>query len=145
MINESDNNDYLFVCENTTYGNIMQSALTYHLDLLKILNKWLYTLNSSIVKSFQQENLIKTYVFEYPMYSDIFYTYKSKKHTLTLYNIDLLKNISPILSYTEKTKIIKNCQINIELLTYDILALLNVFKHFQENTESIEYIKNKRS
>ena len=38
------------------------------------------------------------------MYSDIFYTTKSKKYTLTLYNIDLLKNISAILSFQEKTK-----------------------------------------
>ena len=49
MINENDSSDYLFVSENTTYGNIMQSALTYHLELLKILNKWLYNLNTSII------------------------------------------------------------------------------------------------
>ena len=141
MINENDSSDYLFVSENTTYGNIMQSALTYHLELLKILNKWVYNLNTTIINGFNDTNLIKTYIFEYPMYSDIFYTTKSKKYTLTLYNIDLLKNISAILSFQEKTKILKNCQKNIELLTYDILALLNVFKHFQENQEGIDYIK----
>lgn len=145
MINEKDNSDYLFVSENTTYGNIIQSALTYHLHLLKILNKWIYQLNNSIYKSFNSDNLIKTYILEYPMYSDIFYTTKSKKYALTLYNIDLIKNIKSMLSFQEKNKIIKNCKRNIELLTYDILALLNVFKHFQEDRNSIEYITRNRT
>lgn len=126
-------------------GNIMQSALTYHLQLLKLLNNWLYKLNKSIIKPFQKENLIKTYIFEYPMYSDIFYTYKSKKHALTLYNIELLKDIHTLLVFQEKNKILKNCKLNIELLTYDILALLNVFKHFQEDKNSIEYIIRNRT
>ena len=58
MINEKDNSDYLFVSENTTYGNIIQWRLTYHLHLLKILNKWIYQLNNSIYKSFNSDNLI---------------------------------------------------------------------------------------
>lgn len=122
-------------------GNTVQSAITYHKELLKILNKWLYNLNTSIITGFNDTNLIKTYIFEYAMYSDIFYNVKSKKYTLTFYNIELLKTLYPLLSFQEKNKILKNCQSNIELLTYDILALLNVFKHFQEDKNAIDYIK----
>lgn len=119
----------------------MQSALTYQLNLLQILNEWLYNLNKSIATEFTDTNLIKTYIFEYPMYSDIFYLDKSKKPKLTLYNETLLKVLLPTLTYQEKNKIIKNCKLNIELLTNDILAILNVFKHFVENSAAVDYIK----
>lgn len=118
----------------------MQSALTYHLNLLQILNNWIYELNQKILCEFDNETLIKNYIFEYTMYSDIFYLDKTKKSILTLYNIELLKTILPTLSYTEKQKILQNCNRNIELLTYDVLALLNIFKHFQENSEAKKYV-----
>jgi hypothetical protein len=75
------------------------------------------------------------------MFSDIFYLDKSEKYTLTFYNIDLLNTIHPCLTNAEKIKIQKNCDKNIQLLTYDILALLNVYKHFTENEQGIEYAK----
>ena len=122
-------------------GNTVQSAITSHKELLKILNQWIYKLNSSIIKPFEPTNLIKKYIFEYKMYSDIFYLDKSKQQVLTLYNEKLLSDIFPLLNSGESRKIIKNCEKNIELLTYDLLALLNVFKHFVENKSALEYIR----
>jgi hypothetical protein len=141
MINENDKSDYLFLSENTTYGNTIQTAITYHKELLKILNTWIYNLNKSIIKDFEPTSLIKKYIFEYKMYSDIFYLDRSKQQVLTLYNTKLLSDILPMLNESEKKKILKNCEKNIELLTYDLLALLNVFKHFTEDPDAINYVK----
>jgi len=78
------------------------------------------------------------------MYSDIFYLEKNKKYSLILYNEHYLNNNLINLTVKEKYKIRKICNKNIELLTYDILALLNVFKHFMEDPDTLNYIKEKR-
>ena len=91
LINQNDINDYLFLAETTTYGNTTQSAITYHKQLLKVLNDWVYKLNQTIFKKFKDTEFIKTYCFEYKMFSDIFYLDKSKRYTLTLYNTKLLQ------------------------------------------------------
>lgn len=144
LINENDKNDYLFLAENLTYGTIIQSSLTYYSEILKKLNTWIYNLNKNILKPFNFDELSKTYIFEYPMYSDIFYLEKNKNYSLTFYNLENIEKMLSKISNKEKNKIRKICNKNIELLTYDLLALLNVFKHFMENNEALEYIKNKR-
>jgi hypothetical protein len=144
LINENDKSDYLFLAENLTYGTIIQASLTYYSNILKKLNDWLYNLNKTLIKEFVPTELIKTYIFEYDMYSDIFYLEKTKKYALTFYNTNLLETILPTLTSKEKYKIRKNCNKNIELLTYDVLALLNVFKHFIENEDAVQYIKDNR-
>lgn len=78
------------------------------------------------------------------MYSDIFCLEKTKP-TLTFYNLELLQVLKDKLTNKDKQKIIKNCNKNIELLTYDILALLNIYKHFSEDSIAIKYLKNKRN
>lgn len=118
----------------------MQNTITYHKKLLQILNDWLFNLNTNIFKSFDNTTLIKQYMLEYPMYSDIFYLAKTKKNILTLYNTSLLELILPTLSIKEINTIKQNCKKNIEILTYDIIALLNVFKHFTENPEGKQYV-----
>ena len=67
-----------------------------------------------------------------------------KKYSLILYNEHYLNNNLINLTVKEKYKIRKICNKNIELLTYDILALLNVFKHFMEDPDTLNYIKEKR-
>lgn len=78
------------------------------------------------------------------MYSDIFYLQKIKKYNLPFYNLEYLKNNLINLTVKEKYKIRKICNKNIELLTYDILALLNVYKHFMEDQIAIDYINKTR-
>lgn len=144
LVNESDTSDYLFLAENLTYGNIIQTSLTYFSNLIKILNDWLYNLNLSIIKNLEQDKLFKNYIFEYDMYSDIFYLQKIKKYNLPFYNLEYLKNNLINLTVKEKYKIRKICNKNIELLTYDILALLNVYKHFMEDQIAMDYINKTR-
>ena len=74
------------------------------------------------------------------MFSDIFYLDRSKVYTLSYYNIKLFETIFPILTKAELNKIKRNCLKNINLLTYDILALLNVYKHFIEHPTGISYV-----
>ena len=50
----------------------MQNAITYHKQLLPILNNWLFNLNTKIFKSFLPNQLLKNYSLEYFMFSDIF-------------------------------------------------------------------------
>lgn len=78
------------------------------------------------------------------MYSDIFYLQKIKKYNLPFYNLEYLKNNLINLTVKEKYKIRKICNKNIELLTYDILALLNVYKHFMEDQIAMDYINKTR-
>lgn len=118
----------------------MQSTITYHKQLLQILNDWLFELNTSIFKQFEPSTLIKQYTLEYPMYSDIFYLAKTKKNILTIYNTNLLELILPTLTRKQINTIKTNCEKNIDILTYDIIALLNVFKHFTENPEAKKYV-----
>ena len=118
----------------------MQSTITYHKQLLQILNDWLFELNTSIFKQFEPSTLIKQYTLEYPMYSDIFYLAKTKKNILTIYNTNLLELILPTLTRKQINTIKTNCEKNIDILTYDIIALLNVFKHFTENSEAKKYV-----
>ena len=122
----------------------MQTTITYHKQLLQILNDWLFELNTNIFKQFEPTILIKQYTLEYPMYSDIFYLAKTKKNILTLYNPTLLQLILPTLTHKQINTIKTNCEKNIDILTYDIIALLNVFKHFTENAEAKKYVINTR-
>jgi len=110
--------------------------------LFTILNDWLYQLNKSIILPFNSKELFKKYVFTEKIYSDIFCLEKTKP-SLTFYNIDLLQKIKDKLTNKNIQKIIKQCNKNIELLTYDILALLNIYKHFSEDFVAIKYLKNK--
>jgi len=65
----------------------------------------------------------------YPMYSDMFtYINKNNQYKLYLFN----NNINNITLYKKK-KLIEYAKYNIEVLTSDIIALLNVFKFFDEN------------
>ena len=121
----------------------MQNTITYHNNLLCHLNEWLYNLNTKLLLN-TDNKLFKRYVFEYPMFSDIFYLDKSVQYSLTFYNIELLKNTIHLMKQSEIKKIIKNCNKNIELLTYDILSLLNVYKHFSEDKYAIDYLKQVR-
>lgn len=144
LVNQKNINDYLFLAENTTYGNKSQSSITYQNKLFISLNNWLYQLNKSIILPFNNHQLIKKYSFTEKMFSDIFCLEKTKP-TLTFYNLQLLQDIKDKLSDNNKQKIIKNCIKNIELLTYDILALLNIYKHFEDDSIAIKYLKNKRN
>ena len=110
--------------------------------MFTILNDWLYQLNKSIILPFNSKELFKKYVFTEKIYSDIFCLEKTKP-SLTFYNIDLLQKIKDKLTNKNIQKIIKQCNKNIELLTYDILALLNIYKHFSEDFVAIKYLKNK--
>lgn len=123
-------------------GNKIQSAITYNNKLFAILNDWLYQLNKSIILPFNSKEIFKKYIFTEKMYSDIFCLEKTKP-TLTFYNIELLQKIKNKLTNKNIRKIIKQCNKNIELLTYDILALLNIYKHFNEDSSAIKYLKNK--
>lgn len=78
------------------------------------------------------------------MYSDTFCLERTKPQ-LTLYNLKLLNQVKDTLNIKQKRKIIKNCNKYIELLTYDILALLNVYKHFEQNETAIKYLKQQRT
>lgn len=75
------------------------------------------------------------------MFSDIFYLDTSKQHKLVIYNVQLLKQTINNLKKTDIKKIKKQCEKNIQLLTYDVLALLNIFKHFIQNEQAKQYIK----
>lgn len=61
------------------------------------------------------------------MYSDIFFSIKNNNCQLTIYNIDQYNNITK----KDLAKIYK-C---IKLLTYDLIALLNIFKYFYKQPE----------
>jgi hypothetical protein len=74
------------------------------------------------------------------MFSDIFYLDTSKQHKLVFYNFPLLKRTIDQLKKSDLKKILKHCEKNIQLLTYDILALLNIFKHFIESEEGKIYV-----
>ena len=129
-----------FVLKILHIGNIMQNAITYHKQLLPILNNWLFNLNTKIFKSFLPNQLLKNYSLEYFMFSDIFSNEKRNEYILTYYNINLLKLIYPTLTKYQKSKIKKNILNNISLLTADILALLNVFHHFSESESGKFYV-----
>ena len=75
------------------------------------------------------------------MFSDIFYLDTAKQHKLVLYNQKLLTDTIKNLKKIDIKKIIKQCEKNIQLLTYDILALLNIFKHFIQCEQAKTYIK----
>ena len=79
------------------------------------------------------------------MYSDIFYLNKNKKINLPLFNNSIIKLLLPTFTKRELTQFKKICNKNIEILTYDIIALLNVFKHFTENIDAKCYVVNKRN
>ena len=79
------------------------------------------------------------------MFSDIFYLDTSKQHKIVFYNFQLLRKTIDKLKKSDLRKILKNCEKNIQLLTYDILALLNIFKHFIESEEGKSYVNQHKS
>jgi hypothetical protein len=140
LINKKDKTDFFFLNENTTYGNIMQNAITYHKGILPKLINWINKLNEGLIKpvSVDSTKLYKRYELEFPIYSDIFSFDKQTKNYFYYYNIDLLK--TAILSNKEKQAIVKHVQNYISVLTADLLALLNVFHHFNDSSMFIDYV-----
>jgi hypothetical protein len=74
------------------------------------------------------------------MFSDIFYLDTAKQHKLVFYNFQLLRKTIDSLKKSDLKKILQKCEKNIQLLTYDILALLNIFKHFIESEDGKLYV-----
>ena len=125
-------------------GNKCQSAITYNNNIFKLLNEWIYDLNKQLLSISNNNQLIKKYIFTEKMFSDIFCLEKTKP-MLIYYNEKLLEQTKQDLTKKNKQKIIKICIKNIELLTYDIIALLNVYKHFEDDSSAIKYLKSKRT
>lgn len=107
--------------------------------MLPSINEWLYKLNKELYKPFKSNELTKKYIFEYDMYSDIFYNGNTKDYSLLLYNTDKFDYNK--LTKIEKINFTKKLNKQIKLLTYDVLALLNVYKHFEENAFAKKFIQ----
>lgn len=131
-----------FVLKILHIGNIMQNAITYHKQLLPLLNEWLYKINNNIFQNFKSNELFKIYSLKYPVFSDIFCNKNNyKKYKLIYFNNELLKLKYLTFSKNKQIKLKKIIENLISLLTIDILALLNVFKHFEESEEGKNYKK----
>lgn len=78
------------------------------------------------------------------IFSDIFYL-KEPPYIIKYYNIQLYKEKLKTLSAAEKLELERELEKQIELLTGDILAFLNVFRHFSENKEAKTFINNKNT
>lgn len=129
LYNVKNLNEYLFIPQSTSYGTIMQNAISYNYKLFVYLNKYINQLNNTLSISFDDTEIYKTFKIMYPMYSDMFtYINKNNQYKLYLFN----NNINNITLYKKK-KLIEYAKYNIEVLTSDIIALLNVFKFFDEN------------
>ena len=133
------NYEYVYCAENTSYGTILHNAIAYHTGLFKILNEFVSKINKNLIQEFQPNQIAKLYKNEHLIFSDIFYL-KELPYVIKYYNIKLYKEKIKTLSKSEKLELQQELEKQIELLTGDILAFLNVFHHFSENQQAIEYI-----
>lgn len=73
------------------------------------------------------------------MFSDIFYL-KETPYILRLFNIDYIRKNKHNLKKQQLINLEVLAEEQANILTNDILALLNVFKHFSENQNAKQYI-----
>lgn len=126
-VNTLNYNNYIFCAEHTSYGTIIQNFITFKYKLFTKLNKWLLQLNTQIC---QIKNKIQTYKLPYNIYSDLHtFNIDMNGNSIYLFNIDY----STDLTYKQLTKINKLIEYNNKLFSNDIIALLSVFKFFEEN------------
>lgn len=109
------NTSYLYCAENTSYGTILHNIITYHTNLFKKLNNWLYNLNTTIIKKFNKKQPARLYINNELLFSDIFYL-KQPPYILKYYNIDFYKKYIKQCTLAEKRELKKQIQKQIQLL-----------------------------